>query len=78
MFDIVTSPYRFPDPVTGKITKAGDLCLQDPDGDLLHIDNLPVRKLRPVKKDSNTVKTIFKTNQQCPFNCQRDCDTCIM
>ncbi len=72
MYNLITSTYRFKDPVTGKITKPGELCLQDPDGVQLHIDRLPVRKLTPLKEYLNANKTVNKTNRQCPFMCERD------
>lgn len=57
MYTVITSTRRFKDPISGKTVKAGDSCLQDADGDLFHIDRLPVRKLVPLKEYLKAKKT---------------------
>lgn len=76
MYDLIISTRRFKDPASGKITKPGELCLQDTDGTQLHIDSLPVRRLVPLKQYLKGTQIESKTNQQCPFMCKGDCDTC--
>jgi hypothetical protein len=57
MYDLVSSPIRFKDPESGKITRIGELCLKDSDRDLLHIDHLPARRLKPIKQHLKGVET---------------------
>lgn len=78
MYNLITSPIRFSDPITGKITRTGELCLQDPDGDLFHTDRLPARRLIPINQYLKTNQSVGKTNHQCPPFCDKDCDLCMM
>jgi len=57
MFAIGISTRRFRCPVSGLVTRTGDACAQDEAGRSLHISQMPIRKLVPLKEYLNANKT---------------------
>lgn len=48
MLVAIISNTRFKCPVSGLITKAGEVCAEDEFGNKLHINQMPARRLRPL------------------------------
>lgn len=57
MLTVAISPIRFRCPVSGLRTRKGEACVQDENGGLLHIGQMPGRKLVPMKEYLNANKT---------------------
>lgn len=49
MLSVTIANIRFRCPVSGLITRTGDVCAEDEMGNRLHISQLPARRLRPLQ-----------------------------
>ena len=62
MYYIKIATRSFPCPLTGKTVNRGDAYMEDEDGNRFHLDQLPKRKLIPLKTYLNGQKIAVKSN----------------
>jgi hypothetical protein len=55
MYYIKIAKFCFTCPISGEIVRIGDVYMENENGSMFHISQLPARKLKPLKSAENAI-----------------------